>query len=115
MKNFKIENTLKSKITLNIVIYSFFAILIICTTITYYLRKNALEIAQKLALNEAKEYASSILSELDKALITNRSISNNLKTIKTNNLTASDGIAREHIERKPHFYRDLYRLGTQCI
>ncbi len=68
-------NTLKGKITTSVSVFAIAILLLISITTTIKLRDNALQNAEKMALSECRDYSGKITSELDKALLANRSLS----------------------------------------
>ena len=105
---FSVNNSIRSKISVSVGIFASAVLLSIIGLVTFKMRVDALDNAQKLALAESREYAKQIQIKLESAFVANRTISEAISSIKSSSQTNTkrdevNTILKDVLTRFPNF------------
>ena len=105
---FGVNNSIRTKISFSVGIFASTILLSIIGFVTYKMRQDALENAEKLALAESREYAKQVQIELERAFVANRTLCETIGSVKNSpptnlNRDAVNTILKDFTTRFPDF------------
>jgi methyl-accepting chemotaxis protein len=105
---FGVKNSIRTKLSFSVGIFASTILLTIIGFVTYKMRQDALENAEKLALAESREYAKQVQIELERAFVANRTLCETIGSVKNSpptnlNRDAVNTILKDFLASFPDF------------